>query len=73
MFIDSIIERAKNNKKKIILPEINDDRVLEAASIASKDDIADIILIGNEEEINNARAKFDLNSVKFINPDDNQR
>ena len=68
MIIESIKERAKLNKKKIILPEINDERVLEAASIITKEDIADIIMIGNEDEINKAKNKFNLDKVSFINP-----
>ncbi|MBR3049266.1 MAG: phosphate acetyltransferase [Bacilli bacterium] len=68
MIIESIKERAKLNKKKIILPEINDERVLEAASIITKEDIADIIMIGNEDEINKAKNKFTLDKVSFINP-----
>lgn len=46
-----IIERAKLNKKKIVLPESSDLRILKAADIISKEDIADIILIGSLEEI----------------------
>ena len=48
-FIDKIKEQAKQNKKRIVLPETMDERVLKAAEIIIKDDLADIILIGNEE------------------------
>lgn len=51
-FIEKIIARVKNNeKKKIVLPETDDVRTLEAAAIAVKENIADIYLIGNEEDI----------------------
>ena len=50
-FIDSIKEKARNNKKKIILPESMDKRVLSAASIAHKEQLAEIILIGKEDEV----------------------
>ena len=39
-FIDSIIDKAKSNKKTIILPEANDIRVLKAASTIQKEKIA---------------------------------
>lgn len=51
-FIEKIIARVKNNeKKKIVLPETDDVRTLEAAAIAVKENITDIYLIGNEEDI----------------------
>ncbi len=51
-FINKIIARVKNNEKKIIvLPETDDVRTLEAAEICVKDSIADIYLIGKEEDI----------------------
>ena len=49
--IEKIREQAKENKKTIILPESMDERVLKAAEIAIRENIADIILIGNEQEI----------------------
>lgn len=50
-FIEIIKKEAKRNKRRIILPETMDERVLKAAEIAVKEDIAEIILIGNKEEI----------------------
>ena len=50
-FIDSIKERAKSNKKRIVLPETMDKRVIEAAEKILKEDIAEIILVGKTEEI----------------------
>ncbi len=49
--VKKIIDRAKENKKRIVLPESTDKRVLEAAYISAKENIADVILIGNEEEV----------------------
>ena len=49
--IERIKERAKLNKKTIVLPETMDRRVLEATEIILKEDLADIILVGKEEEI----------------------
>ncbi len=49
--INQIIARAKANKQRIVLPESLEERTLTAADMALADDIADIILIGNKNEI----------------------
>lgn len=46
-FITDIKNRSKENKRKIVLPESMDERVMEAAKIAVNEGIADIIIIGN--------------------------
>ena len=46
-----MIYKAKQNLKTIVLPESEDMRILKAASIAVKEKIANIILIGNKEDI----------------------
>jgi len=66
-FIESIKNRAKQNKKRIVLPETMDDRVLEAAGKVMKDGIADIILIGNVDESN--IMKYHLENATFIIPE----
>ena len=67
-FIERIKERARENKKTIVLPESMDRRVLEAAQTIIKEDIANIILIGREEEISNLSRGLDLTNVTIINP-----
>ena len=68
-----IIERAKLNKKRIVLPESSDLRILKAADIISNEDIADITLVGSLEEIeflckvNNIN--LDFNKIKVENPE----
>ena len=49
--IESIIARAKSNKQRIVLPESLEERTITAADMAIADELADIILIGNREEI----------------------
>lgn len=49
--IDNIIARAKSNKQRIVLPESLEERTITAADKAIADGLADIILIGNKEEI----------------------
>lgn len=55
MELDGIVakmaQRAKQDLKTIVLPETEDARVLKAASIILKEEIAKIILIGDENEI----------------------
>lgn len=64
--IDSMIERAKADKKTIVLPEGHDDRILAAAEEALKQGIANLVILGNEGEIN---AKgYDLSGAQIINP-----
>ena len=67
-FIESIKERAKKNKKTIILPEYMDRRVLEAACKVRDEDIANIIIIGNENEIKNGNSDLKFDNIRFIDP-----
>ena len=50
-FIDEIKARAKADKKVIVLPETEDERTYKAAQTVLREGIADLILVGNEEEI----------------------
>jgi len=68
MFIEQIKERAKKNKKTIVLPEVMDRRVMEATEIILREEIADIILVGKEEEIAESAKGLDLSGVTIINP-----
>ena len=61
--IESIIERAKSNKQRIVLPESLEERTLTAADKALADDIAEIILIGNRDEIFALAEKLGLKNI----------
>ena len=67
-FIDSIKERAKSNKKRIVLPETMDKRVIEAAEKILKEDIAEIILVGKTEEIEKISYGYDISKAIFVDP-----
>lgn len=67
-FIDRIKERAKADKKKIILPESMDRRTFEAAEKILKEDIADIVIIGTPEEIEENSKGLDISGAEIINP-----
>ena len=49
--VQQIIERAKSNKQRIVLPEATEERTLRAADKVLADSVADIILIGNPGKI----------------------
>ena len=59
--VAKMAEEVKKNKKKIVLPETEDLRVLRAAAIVAKGDFADIVLIGNEDEIKAECEKENIN------------
>ena len=61
--IESIIARAKSNKQRIVLPESLEERTLTAADKALADEIAEIILIGNREEIFALAEKLGLKNI----------
>ena len=61
--IESIIARAKSNKQRIVLPESLEERTLTAADMALADEIAEIILIGNREEIFALAEKLGLKNI----------
>lgn len=67
-FIDTIKERAKKDKERIVLPESMDKRTMEAADKALKEKIADIIIIGTPEEIEENSKGFDISDATIIDP-----
>lgn len=69
-FIDTIIERAKKNKRRIILPESMDPRVLEAADYLVKHEICDVILIGNKERILKTYPMKGIEKIQVIDPEE---
>ncbi len=68
-FIDTIKARAKANKKTIVLPESNDIRTIEAASKVLAEDIANVILVGKENEINELAKGFDISKATIVDPE----
>ena len=67
-FIENIKQRAKKDKKTIVLPESMDERVIEAASKIISEDIANIIIIGNKDDINNKFPEYDISKALIIDP-----
>ena len=74
--VQQIIERAKSNKQRIVLPEATEERTLTAADMVLRDDIADIILIGNPDEVHALADKLGLKNIDkatLIDPENNPK
>lgn len=70
MFQYNLLQRAKKDKKHIVLPEGEDARILEAASELSALDIVDITLLGHQEQIEKKAMQLgiDISHLNIINP-----
>ncbi len=66
-FIESIKERARLHQKRIILPETMDERVMQAARMATDEKIAHIIIIGKPTH------DIDLSGIEVIIPEEDSR
>ena len=74
--IKQIIERAKANKQRIVLPEGTEIRTLQAADRLLGDQVVDVILIGNPDEIKALAEKNNLQNIDkatIIDPVNNPR
>ena len=69
MFEYKLFESARLNKKRIVLPESSDERILRAVEIILRRDVADITLLGNSDEVteNYLRLGLDLSKATIIN------
>uniref|UniRef100_UPI003FEE843F phosphate acetyltransferase n=1 Tax=Prevotella sp. TaxID=59823 RepID=UPI003FEE843F len=74
--LEHIVARAKSDKQRIVLPEATEERTLRAADRVLADDIANLILIGNPDEINALAAKWDLHNIgkaTIVDPENNPK
>lgn len=62
--IESIIEKAKADKQRIVLPEATEKRTLQAADRLIRDGVAEIILLGDPGEIKTLSEELNLTSVR---------
>jgi phosphate acetyltransferase len=62
--LEDIIAKAKSQKVRIVLPEGNSERTLKAADIILKENIAELIILGNPEEINHQAKQWNLSIEK---------
>ena len=61
--INSIVARAKADRQRIVLPEGPEERTLKAANQILTDEVADLILLGNPDEIHEAATKWGLGNI----------
>lgn len=62
-FIENLKNRASQNKKRIVLPEGSEERNMRAADQVLAEGFADIILIGDQAEIEANAQKWGLNNI----------
>ena len=74
--LNQIITRAKANKQRIVLPEAEEERTLRAADKVLADDIAELILIGNPDNIKRLAGEWGLKHIEkatIVDPENNPR
>ena len=77
MFIYGLVQRAKSNKRHIVLAEGNDERILRAAAILRNRDIVDLTLLGNPRQARETQQRLglqaDLEDVPILEPQHDSR
>jgi phosphate acetyltransferase len=77
MFQYQIVKRAKEQKKHIVLPESEDDRVLMAADALIKQNVVDLTILGHKENIlasmKRLNLDMDLSRINIVNPASSDR
>ncbi|SEF45807.1 phosphate acetyltransferase [Algoriphagus boritolerans] len=72
MFQYQLVKRAKSNKKHIVLPEGEDDRILQAADQLIKQNVVELTILGNREfielTVKRLNLSLDLDAVKIEAP-----
>ncbi len=72
MFLYNLRVIAGQNRKKIVLPEGNDIRILRASETLQKMDVVDLVILGKPAEIkalaNKHHLKIDFSSIELIDP-----
>ena len=72
MFEYQLLERARTERKRIVLPEGRDDRVLKAAATVLARGIADLTILGDEAEVRGRAVELglDLSAADVLSPFD---
>ncbi|MDR0466727.1 MAG: phosphate acetyltransferase [Deltaproteobacteria bacterium] len=71
MFEFGLIERAKSDKMRIVLPEGEEERILRAADILRHRDVVDIILLGDANRIGQkiSHLGLEMDGVTILQPE----
>lgn len=70
--ISEIVARAKENRQRIVLPEGTEERTLKAADQVLADEVADLIILGNVDEIKALASQWGLTHIEkatLLDPD----
>jgi len=75
MFEYRLIQRSQSQKQHIVLPEGEDERILQAAEILSSRDVVDLTLLGDQKIIRDKIAKLglQLDKVRLMDVPDNEK
>jgi phosphate acetyltransferase len=70
MFEHDLVEKARADRRRIVLPEGTEPRVLRAAAIVLRRGIADVVLLGDRTKIAvaAAQAEVDLTGAEIVDP-----
>ncbi|MGE2689231.1 phosphate acetyltransferase [Mycolicibacterium pulveris] len=70
MFTYQLLDQARSDRKHIVLPEGDDDRILRAAGRLLRRHVADLTILGDESQIRFRAAELgiDLSSVTVLDP-----
>ncbi|MGI5530596.1 phosphate acetyltransferase [Streptomyces syringium] len=70
MFEHELIERSRSGRRRVVLPEGTEERVLRAADVLLRRDVCDLTLLGEEEAIRKRAAELgiDLSEAQLIDP-----
>jgi phosphate acetyltransferase len=70
MFTHRLMERARADRKRIVLPEGDDDRILRAAGRLLRRSVADLTILGDEVQVRSRAAELgvDLTAATVLNP-----
>lgn len=61
--IEQLVARAKANKQRIVLPEGTEERTLKAANQILTDGVADLVLLGNVDDIHSLAKEWGLGNI----------
>ena len=69
-FLGQVRKKALQANRRIVLPESSDERVIRAASQILKENLAQVILVGNQEAIMHSAKAYEvsLSGVKIVDP-----
>lgn len=74
MFQYNLLQRAKSNRKHIVLPEGTDERIIEAAARLQLLNIVDLTLLGDKfaikQKIDQLGLQINLDEINILNPED---